>query len=89
MNRIQETKALAPWSEAVPQDWDVCRLDTVAEVLFSNVDKHTIEGEIPVRLCNYVDVYKNERITQAIDFMEATAEQYEIDKFQVRRGDVP
>jgi hypothetical protein len=30
--------------------------DDVADVLFSNVDKHTREGETPVRLCNYVDV---------------------------------
>jgi type I restriction enzyme S subunit len=88
MKRIEETKTLAPWIEAVPLDWQVCRLDSVADIMFSNVDKHTIEGEIPVRLCNYVDVYKNERITSVIDFMEASAEQREIEKFQIRQGDV-
>ena len=41
-----------------------------------------------VRLCNYVDVYKNDRITRAIDFMEASAEAREITKFQIQRGDV-
>ena len=45
--------------------WDVRRLRTVAEMRVSNVDKHTKEDELPVRLCNYVDVYKNDRITQA------------------------
>jgi len=88
MNRSEETIALAPWSKSVPQDWEVCRLDSVADVLFSNVDKHTIEGETPVLLCNYVDVYKNERITGSLDFMEASAEPREIEKFQIRRGDV-
>jgi type I restriction enzyme S subunit len=72
----------------VPSGWKITRLDAVAEVLFSNVDKHTIDGEIPVRLCNYVDVYKNDRITGGIDFMEASAEDREIKKFQIRCGDV-
>ena len=88
MNTAEETKTLAPWTEAVPADWRVTRLDAVADVLFSNVDKHTMDGEEPVRLCNYVDVYKNDRITSGIDFMEASAEEREIRKFQIRRGDV-
>lgn len=88
MNSVEETKALAPWTEALPSDWRATRLDAVADVLFSNVDKHTLEGEEPVRLCNYVDVYKNERITDALDFMEASAEPLEIEKFQIQRGDI-
>ena len=88
MNTAEETKTLAPWTEAVPAGWRVTRLDAVADVLFSNVDKHTMDGEEPVRLCNYVDVYKNDRITSGIDFMEASADKREIKKFQIRRGDV-
>jgi type I restriction enzyme, S subunit len=88
MKRAEEIIALAPWTEFVPEGWQICRLDAVADVLFSNVDKHTIEGETPVLLCNYVDVYKNDQITSALDFMEASAEPREIEKFQIRRGDV-
>jgi type I restriction enzyme, S subunit len=83
-----EMKALAPWAETLPPDWEASRIDAVADVLFSNVDKHTIEGEQSVWLCNYVDVYKNERITAALNFMEASAEPREIEKFQVQRYDV-
>lgn len=79
---------LAPWADTLPFGWDLCRLDAVADVFFSNVDKHTIDGETPVRLCNYVNVYKSERITSAIEFMEASAEPREIEKFQIRKGDV-
>jgi type I restriction enzyme, S subunit len=79
---------LTPWSAALPSDWRQTRIDNVAEVLFSNVDKHTLDGEEPVRLCNYVDVYNNDRITRVLDFMEATAELREIKKFQIRRSDV-
>ena len=66
----------------------VRRLRTVAEMRVSNVDKHTKEEEFPVRLCNYVDVYKNDRITQGIAFMSATASRDEIEKFRLNRNDV-
>ena len=46
------------------------------------------DDELPVRLCNYVDVYKNDRITQAITFMNATATRDEVIKFRLQRDDV-
>ena len=76
------------WLGDVPVHWEVRRLRTVAEMRVSNVDKHTKEDESPVRLCNYVDVYKNDRITQAMPFMRATASQDEIARFRLRHGDV-
>ena len=88
MNTAEETMELAPWTATVPHGWRVTRLDAVADVLFSNVDKHTLDDEDPVRLCNYVDVYKNDRITSRIEFMEASADAREVRKFQIRRGDV-
>ncbi len=54
----------------------------------SNVDKHTNEDEFPVRLCNYVDVYKHDRITLAMPFMTATASRDEITRFGLERDDV-
>ncbi len=79
---------LTPWTESLPSGWRLIRMDNVAHVVFSNVDKHTLEDEEVVRLCNYVDVYKNDRITRAIKFMEASAEPREINRFQIIRGDV-
>ena len=76
------------WLCHVPEHWHVRRLRTVAEMRVSNVDKHTKEEEFPVRLCNYVDVYKNDRITQGIAFMSATASRDEIEKFRLNRNDV-
>ena len=76
------------WLCHVPEHWHVRRLRTVAEMRVSNVDKHTKEEEFPVRLCNYVDVYKNDRITQGIPFMSATASRDEIEKFRLNRNDV-
>ena len=76
------------WLGKVPTHWQIRRLRTVAEMRVSNVDKHTRDGEVPVRLCNYVDVYKNDRIRQGMAFMEATASQAEIERFRLERDDV-
>ena len=77
-----------PWLGDVPAHWEVRRLRTVAEMRVSNVDKHSREDEFPVRLCNYVDVYKNDRIIGAMPFMNATASRDEIARFRLEPGDV-
>ncbi|MDI6738761.1 MAG: restriction endonuclease subunit S [Candidatus Edwardsbacteria bacterium] len=76
------------WLGDVPEHWEIHRLKHVASVQFSSVDKHTLEGEEPVRLCNYVDVYYNDFIAAGIEFMSASATQSEIARFQLCRGDV-
>ncbi|MDE2842775.1 MAG: hypothetical protein OXN21_05260, partial [Chloroflexota bacterium] len=76
------------WLGDVPENWEVRRLRTVAEMRVSNVDKYTKEGEFPVRLCNYVDVYKNDRISQAMPFMSATASQDENERLRMKQGHV-
>ncbi|WP_161805149.1 restriction endonuclease subunit S [Amantichitinum ursilacus] len=53
----------------------------------SNIDKHSRDDELMVRLCNYTDVYYNERITGDMQFMEATASVEQIAKFTLRAGD--
>ena len=64
------------------------RLFNVSDVRVSTVDKHTNEGEQAVRLCNYVDVYKNEVILNDFDFMPATCTPDEIARFRLAPGDV-
>ena len=72
----------------IPADWEVVRLGDVAEVGFSSVDKKTAVGEVPVRLCNYTDVFYNRRITPSMEFMEATASTKELGKWNLKMGDV-
>jgi type I restriction enzyme S subunit len=64
------------------------RLGDVAEIKFSNVNKHSVEGERVVRLCNYMDVFKNRYINDQMPFMTATATEHEIQKFTLHVGDV-
>ncbi|MDE0374124.1 MAG: restriction endonuclease subunit S [Rhodospirillales bacterium] len=77
-----------PWLGKVPAHWEVRRLRTVAEMRVSNVDKLTNENEYAVSLCNYTDVYNNDRIRAGMDFMKATATADEIERFRLRSGDV-
>lgn len=66
--------------------WRLCRLKDVANIFASNVDKKTYDDGVQVRLCNYVDVYYNDRIVNELPFMEATASLQEIKKFQLKSG---
>lgn len=77
-----------PWLGDLPRRWQARRIRTIAELRVSNVDKKQNEGELPVRLCNYVDVYKNSRITDTIRFMHATATYQEIEHFRLHLHDV-
>ena len=78
----------APGLGTIPADWDVVRLGEVAPVAFSSVDKKSVEGELPVRLCNYTDVFYNRRIRAEMDFMAATANPVERNRWSLKRGDV-
>ena len=68
--------------------WKDYHLMDVTNILVSPVDKKTIEGEKPVLLCNYTDVYYNTRIRKSLNFMQATATDREINKFTLTVGDV-
>ena len=77
-----------PWLGEVPKHWEVRRMRNVADMRVSNVDKHAREGEEPVRLCNYVDVYKNDYIDDRIEFMKATSTVDELERVRLKKGDV-
>ena len=66
------------------------KLKELAFISISNVDKKTSGSEKPVRLCNFVDVYRNWAITAHMtdQLMVATAKQSEIDRFSLHKGDV-
>ena len=56
------------------------KLGDIAKIEISGVDKKSVDGETPVRLCNFVDVYRNWAITQKLseNFMIASAKETEI-----------
>lgn len=76
------------WLGEVPSHWKVDKLKNYCDIFASNVDKKIEDGEIEVSLCNYVDVYKNEKIDKSIDFMIASATKAEIEKFTLQLNDI-
>lgn len=77
------------WLGEMPEHWGMKRLDQVATYRTSNVDKKRADGEAPVRLCNYTDVYYQDRIRAGTGkFMQATASSGEIDRFRLHVGDI-
>jgi type I restriction enzyme S subunit len=77
------------WLGDIPEHWEITKIKKEFKVQPSNVNKKAKEDEKEVLLCNYVDVYYNNYITNDIDFMDtATASENEIKKFQIEIGDV-
>lgn len=66
------------------------KLGDIADIIVSTVDKKSKPGQKTVRLCNFVDVYKNWAITHDLydDFMVATASDVEIERFKIKKGQV-
>lgn len=73
---------------ALPEGWAWLPIQDLAKLSFSSVDKKSVEGEKPVRLCNYMDVFYNRRIREGMPFMVSTASDTDIKKFTLNQGDV-
>ena len=73
---------------SIPNGWWAAHLGDVAEVMFSSVDKRIVDGETPVKLCNYTDVFNNRRIHLGMTFMAASAKPVECVRWELKKGDV-
>ena len=73
---------------SIPDGWRLARLEDVADISFSSVDKKTTDGEVPIELCNYTDVFYNRRIRLGMKLMTATATPVERDTWSLKKGDV-
>jgi len=76
------------WLGEIPAHWDVRKLKYLAFVNPSSIDKKSRSNESEILLCNYVDVYNNDFITNKINFMKATATKEQIKKFLLQKDDV-
>lgn len=77
-----------PDTSILPSQWDTQRLKFLAKIRPSNVDKKSQNEEAKIELCNYSEVYNNEFIDESLDFMEATATEREIERFELEEGDI-
>ncbi len=68
--------------------WHYKPLGEMASIALSGVDKKIVPGEAEVRLCNYLDVYRNRRLRSTAEYSIGSAKDAEIRRFQLKRGDV-
>lgn len=64
------------------------KLSELATIVISGVDKKTFLNEKKVKLCNYTDVYNNWSLGKEniSSFMDASANEREIEKFLLKKG---
>lgn len=69
-------------------EWEVKRLGEIGEISGSGVDKKILEGQGPVRLVNYMDVYRRTLIRSSDLEHWVTAAPAQIRRCSVQAGDV-
>jgi type I restriction enzyme, S subunit len=74
--------------DSLVSDFRADPLKHLVAIDVSNVDKLMVEGQQPVRLCNYTDVYYHREITESLNLMAATATLEQRHKFELRAGSV-
>ena len=68
--------------------WATVRLKYLSDVRFSSVDKHIFKEERQVTVCNYTDVYHNERIDDSERLRRGSCSEEEFRKFRLQGDDV-
>ena len=75
-------------SNGLPNGWREAALAELGEFSTSSVDKKVSAAEKPVRLVNYMDVYRHDFIDCTLALMQVTATTVEMTRSQVRVGDL-
>ena len=76
------------WIGEIPIHWETGKLKNNSDLKISSIDKHIIEEEIQVIVCNYTDVYYNEFITSELPLRKGSCSENEYSNFILKRGDV-
>ena len=78
------------WLAEVPAHWDVRRARTLGTFSASGIDKKWDDNELPVKMLNYVDVYKSidKILRYSTELMDTTASPEKIAEHSVRKGDI-
>ena len=76
------------WIGEIPGHWKVKRLKHFSSVELSSVDRHIVEDEIPVDVCHYTQVYRNEKINKTTELSKGTCTPQELKKFSLFKGDI-
>jgi type I restriction enzyme S subunit len=76
------------WIGEIPSHWKTGKLKNNSDLRISSVDKHILEEERKVTVCNYTDVYYNEFITSNLPLRKGSCSENEYTNFLLKKGDV-
>jgi len=76
------------WIGEIPIHWDLEKLKYLSKIDFSSVDRHEYQDELKVKICHYLDVYKNEYIFRNTILPRGTCSEAEFQKFSLKLGDI-
>ena len=89
MNRYDSYKdSGVEWIGKIPHHWETGKLKHNSDLRISSVDKHILEEERKVIVCNYTDVYYNEFITSNLPLRKGSCSENEYTNFLLEKGDV-
>ena len=69
-------------------EWKEVKLGEIGEISSAGVDKNIVEGEKPIRLLNFLDVYRRDFLYSHEQNHWVTANDYKIEKCSIKKGDV-
>ena len=69
-------------------EWKEVKLGDIGEISSAGVDKNIVEGEKPIRLLNFLDVYRRDFLYSNEQNHWVTANDYKIEKCSIKKGDV-
>jgi type I restriction enzyme S subunit len=74
----------------LPNGWTIKKISELGKLNTSSVDKKIIENDKMINLVNYMDVYSSmdKKIDNRINFMRVTANENQLIKNQLKKGDV-
>ena len=70
------------------REWKEVKLGDIGEISSAGVDKNIIEGEKPIRLLNFLDVYRRDFLYSNEQNHWVTANDYKIEKCSIKKGDI-
>ncbi|MDP8299189.1 MAG: restriction endonuclease subunit S [Candidatus Tantalella remota] len=90
MDQLLNAKHMIVHKNTFPKGWKEKTISELGVISTSSVNKKIKKGEKVVNLINYMDVYKSEdkKITSGIEFMQVSANENQLIKNQVQKGDI-
>jgi type I restriction enzyme S subunit len=86
--KVKMKESGVEWVGEIPEHWETGKLKHNCDLRISSVDKHILENERSVNVCNYTDVYYNDFITNSLDLRIGSCSEEEFNKFKLSKGDV-